>query len=197
MNCQEFWESGGEDLGHLRDCPACAMAFRQDRAITVGLKSLGIESRRLEAPPAVERRLVAAFRREMGVAPAPRRGLFPLLTWGAAMAATVALALVLMHGRQPQPAQHRFSRSGLELAAADVPYTIDVTADLRDRGFIPLPNADQLDPDDEMDVVRMQMPRSTLIALGVPVADDEDAASVEADVLLGGDGVARAVRFLD
>jgi hypothetical protein len=131
----------------------------------------------------------------MGVAPSPRGGRwFAVLSWATAVAATVTLALFLMHGRQPRQT-HRPNWSGVEVAAADIPYTIDVTAGLDDSGFIPLPNALQIDPADEVDLVRMEVPRSTLIALGLPVAEDE--GNVRADVLLGGDGVARAVRFLD
>jgi hypothetical protein len=81
------------------------------------------------------------------------------------------------------------------LAAADAPYALDVTSGLGESGFIPLPNALQIDPSDEVDVVRMEVPRSTLITLGLLVGEDE--GNVQADVLLGGDGVARAVRFLD
>jgi hypothetical protein len=36
-----------------------------------------------------------------------------------------------------------------------------------------------------------------MIALGYPVAADRGAELVEADVVLGSDGLARAVRFLD
>jgi hypothetical protein len=200
MNCQEFWESGfvesdAAGLAHLNECPGCAALHAKEQRVAVGLKALGAQRRRTEAPARVERRLLAAFRNEMGAAPVPRRGAwFPVLTWGTAVAAMVTLALFLMHGRQPQQV-HRQSRSGVELAAADGPYPIGVTAGLDESGFIPLPNAELLDPADEVDVVRMEVPLSTLIALGLPVGEDE--RNVQADVLLGGDGVARAVRFLD
>jgi hypothetical protein len=200
MNCQDFWESGFEGseaagLAHLRDCAKCAALHQQEQRVAAGLKALAAHWRRTEAPARVERRLVAAFRTEMGVAPEPRRASwFPMLTWGAAVAATITLALFLMHGRQPQQT-HRGTRSSGEMAALEVPYTIDVTAGLDDSGFIPLPNAEQFDPADEVDVVRMELPPSTLLAMGLPVGENEE--NVQADVLFGGDGVARAVRFLD
>jgi anti-sigma factor RsiW len=200
MNCQEFWESGlveseAAEAAHLQQCAACAARYAGEQHVAAGLKALAAQWRRTEAPARVEGRLVAAFRREMGAAPA-RRPLvwFPALTWAAAVAATVILALFLMQGRQPQETR-RPARNTIELAAADAPYMIDVPADLEKTGFIPLPNALQIDPADEVDVVRMEVPRSTLIALGLAVEEDEE--SVQADVLLGGDGVARAVRFLE
>lgn len=194
MSCNEFWESGTDNLDHLRECARCAALFEQEKHIAVGLKALGAQWRRREAPVRVERGLLEAFRVEMGVAPAPRRaGWFPVLTWAAAMAAMVVLALILLHGRQPEET-NRPSRNGVEVAAnPETPYTVEVTAGLND--FVPLPNAEQLDPGDEMDVVRMEMPRSTLLAMGLPVAEED--GMVQADVLLGGDGVARAVRVLD
>jgi hypothetical protein len=200
MNCQEFGagelvEHDAARLSHLRDCAACAARHAGEQRLAVGLKALAGQLRRTEAAPRVERRLVAAFRAEMGVAPAPRGSAwYPVLSWGAACAATVTLALFLMHGRQPQQVQ-RPVLSGVEVAALETPYSIDVTAGLDESGFIPLPNALQIDPSDEMDMVRMEVPRSTLIALGFPGGEDE--GNVQADVLLGGDGVARAVRFLD
>jgi hypothetical protein len=200
MSCEEFRESGFAEneaagLAHLRECAPCAARYAAEQRVTAGLRSLAAQSRRTEAPPRVERRLLAAFRNEMGVVPAARGGAwFPVLTWGAALAATVTLALFLMHPRQPQQV-HRPLRNGLELADAVVPYTVDVGVGLEETGFIPLPNALQIDPADEVDVVRMEVPQSALIALGLPVGEEE--GNVQADVLLGGDGVARAVRFLD
>jgi len=200
MNCQEFWESGmaeGEAAGlaHLKGCAACAARRAGEQRVADWLKALAAQSRRTEAPARLERHLVAAFRTEMGVAPTARRSAWiPVLSWGAAVAAMVLLALFLTAGRQPQDV-HRQPRTGMEVAMVDAPYNIDVTAGLNETGFIPLPNALQIDPADEMDVVRMEVPRETLIAMGLPVEEDE--GNVQADVLFGGDGVARAVRFLD
>ena len=64
-------------------------------------------------------------------------------------------------------------------------------------GFIALPNAAQLTPDEEVDMVRVELPRSSMIALGYPVRADQASENVEADVVLGADGLARAVRFVD
>ncbi len=200
MNCHEFWERGmvegaAEEVAHLKACAACAARYAAEQRVAAGLKALAAQWRKTEAPARLERRLVAAFRTEMGVAPPARRGAWlPVLSWGAAVAATITLAVLLMQGRQPQQVHHQ--RPGaVEVAAADAPYTMDVTAGLAETGFIPLPNALQIDPADEVDVVRMEVSPSTLIAMGLPVEEDE--GNVQADVLFGGDGVARAVRFLE
>ncbi|HLM54975.1 MAG TPA: hypothetical protein VK422_02535, partial [Pyrinomonadaceae bacterium] len=45
-------------------------------------------------------------------------------------------------------------------------------------------------------IVRVELPRSALAAYGLPVNVENAAARVKADVLLGEDGTARAIRFV-
>jgi hypothetical protein len=161
----------------------------RERLLAGGLRAVAAEWRSVQAPPRVERALIRAFRQEAGTAPRRRGFWFPLLAWGTA-AAAAALAVLLVQGRPPQPAHHR-TAGALELAAADY------AALSGEDGFIPLPNAAAIDPGDELDVVRMEVPGAALVALGVPVNEDEVSESVQADIVFGGDGVARAVRFLD
>jgi hypothetical protein len=46
------------------------------------------------------------------------------------------------------------------------------------------------------EVVRLQMQRSALIVFGLPVNVEHADALVNAELLLGEDGMARAIRFL-
>jgi len=71
----------------------------------------------------------------------------------------------------------------------------DVAAD--NDGFIPLPNAEQIAPDENVNVVRVEVPRSAMLAVGLTVSADPRSESVEADVKMGSNGLARAVRFLN
>jgi hypothetical protein len=65
-------------------------------------------------------------------------------------------------------------------------------------GFIPLPNSAGVAADeDDVNLVRVEVPRSAMIALGFEVSSDRAEELVEADVMLGSNGIARAVRFLD
>jgi hypothetical protein len=48
-----------------------------------------------------------------------------------------------------------------------------------------------------VNLVRVAVPRSAMIALGFDVSTDRAEELVQADVMLGSNGVARAVRFLD
>ena len=63
--------------------------------------------------------------------------------------------------------------------------------------FIPLLDAEELETSDEVDVVRVEVPRSAMAALGFVVSAERASERVEADVAIGPDGLARAVRFVD
>ena len=92
-------------------------------------------------------------------------------------------AVVVSHGHATQ------------LAAVEAPAELDSVAErfdsVAESGFIPLPNAELIAPNEEMNLVRVQLPRSTMISLGFAVNEESAGEQVEADVMLGADGVAR------
>jgi hypothetical protein len=104
-----------------------------------------------------------------------------------------ALAAFLVRDRQPEAARPPAQRA-IELAM--------LLPQADSDGFIPLPNSpgfaagDTADAD-EVNLVRVELPRSAMIALGLDVSEDRAEELVEADVMLGSNGMARAVRFLD
>ena len=62
--------------------------------------------------------------------------------------------------------------------------------------FLPLSYSSSLSQLDEGQVVRVELPRSALQSFGLPVNAENANERVKADVLLGHDGVARAIRFV-
>ena len=64
-----------------------------------------------------------------------------------------------------------------------------------DASFYPLPEAEALPAVENAMVVRVQLPVSSLQLMGVPVGEERADASVQADLLLGQDGLARGVRL--
>lgn len=63
--------------------------------------------------------------------------------------------------------------------------------------YMTLPGAGALMPLDGGHVVRVEVPRATLASFGLPVGGGEQpGARVKADLLLGNDGIARAIRFV-
>ena len=62
--------------------------------------------------------------------------------------------------------------------------------------FYPLPDADSLPPADHATVMRVRLPRSAMRMVGLPVNEERVNERIQADVVLGQDGLVRAVRFL-
>jgi hypothetical protein len=173
------------------------LRFERQQQLAVGLNVLGAQLRRLEAPAGVERNLVAAFRGQMELGEIPARGAWWMVAWATALAATVTLAVFLMRPHQPQRT-HRVTRSRVQLAAVETPADFSVLAsDLGEGEFLTMPNAEKIAPNEEVNLVRVEVPRSAMIALGFTVSEERASEPVEADVMLDTEGVARAVRFLD
>ena len=62
--------------------------------------------------------------------------------------------------------------------------------------FLPITYGSNLSQLDDGQVVRVELPRSALQSFGLPVNAERAGERVKADVLLGYDGVARAIRFV-
>jgi len=195
MTCEEFWNAhpgpgGVEGERHVSECPACAARVSRHWELEAGFRAVAAADRWMEAPPRVEARLRAALRRQTGSnvrAPSPRWA--PVVAWATGIAATFTLAAFLVRGRQPE-AVHTPAHRSIELALVEPQTDAD--------GFIPLPNSAGLTADgDDVNLVRVAVPRSAMIALGLDVSADRAEELVEADVMLGSNGIARAVRFLD
>jgi hypothetical protein len=63
-------------------------------------------------------------------------------------------------------------------------------------GFVPLPYAESDVPLEEAVIVRVELQRSQLGRLGIPVSAPAIDGRVSADLLVGQDGVTRAVRLV-
>jgi hypothetical protein len=101
--------------------------------------------------------------------------------------------------RAPRPWRHDLGRHNWSLLDEPIiTYNIPVY-EKRDEyatDFIPLSYGGVQKPMESGEVIRMEMPRSALIAFGLPVNVDRADAPVKAELLLGEDGIARAIRFL-
>lgn len=62
--------------------------------------------------------------------------------------------------------------------------------------FIRLMNRDSLPQSDSGQVVRVELPRSALISYGLPMNMERADERIKADVIVGNDGLARAIRFV-
>jgi hypothetical protein len=153
-----------------------------NRELLEGLRALAADGPR-DAPARVEERLKTEFRRQKG-----RRN---LLTWVPAfsVAAAAGIALLLWNqSEKPKPAL-----VPVVVAAQAVTPAVEEETD---ASFYPLPEAEALPALENAMVVRVQLPVSSLQLMGVPVGEERADASVQADLLLGQDGLARGVRLV-
>ena len=98
----------------------------------------------------------------------------------------------LLDHRQPDSGAQAASHGRAERAALDESAS-EVTTD-----FIPLGTCDDSECMDEAVLVRVTLPAEALLAFGLPINNDWVAGdSVEADVVLGSDGVPSAIRFVN
>ena len=63
--------------------------------------------------------------------------------------------------------------------------------------FMPIGYVNSASLQDGGSVVRVELPRSTIVSLGFAVNMDRYGERVKADVLMGADGLARAIRFVE
>jgi hypothetical protein len=157
----------------------------QDRVrnVTEALRALAAEDVSLGASSAVEARLMGEVR---SIARARRRRA-AMVALAAAAVLAAAIAVPWKRGASSPPADRQASTPAQrgEIATAFFPLTYS---------SLPISNAQ---------LVRVQVPRSALASFGLSPIDVPASAAggtapatVSADVLVGEDGVARAVRFI-
>jgi len=149
-----------------------------ERDLVEGLRALSSD-RPCQAPAYIEHRLVTEFRRRSRL-----RRARAWLSAASVGAIAAAIAVLLWIG----PLAPRRAASPVDsLAMAD-----ETTA-----GFYPLPDAEALPPVESAMVVRVQIPMASLELIGFPINQDRASDRVEAEVLLGQDGLARGVRLVE
>ncbi|MBV9761024.1 MAG: hypothetical protein JO340_10715 [Acidobacteriaceae bacterium] len=63
-------------------------------------------------------------------------------------------------------------------------------------GFLAIPYAEPFAPAEQIDVYRVELPRTALAHYGLPLRAGNAEAPVPAEVAVGSDGVVRAIRFV-
>jgi hypothetical protein len=101
---------------------------------------------------------------------------------------------VVKKKRAPRPLRHNRPLIDEPIIAVSMPVYGKRSEYATD--FIPLSYGGVQKPMESGEVVRLEIPRSALIAFGLPVNVEQADALVEAELLLGEDGMARAIRFL-
>ena len=164
-----------------------------DSKLLKGLRALAADGPR-EAPVCVEQRLLGELRRRSH---ARRRN-----RWLGVGAAAIAAGLLVMLWVRPAPGVPAQPMARVAAPVAPTPKAAIQPA-AYERGaevainFYPLPDAEELPPIESATIVRVQLPMSSLRLMGLPVSEDRAAEFIQADMLLGQDGLARGVRFVE
>jgi hypothetical protein len=154
------------------------------------LKALADHDRERKAPEAVELRLRSAFRRKYAH---PKWPYF-------AVAAAVVIALLIY----PRP-----KAQTMEIAVVTPPVPVLATTETvpqktvrhRPRStevvteFYSL--MEDAPPFEQGELLRVSLPAAAMRGVGLPVDEDRLADMVQADVLVGQEGLARAIRFVN
>jgi predicted anti-sigma-YlaC factor YlaD len=162
---------------HLRRCPQCTALFDRERAISAALRLLAETVEEPTADRQTEAAVLAAF--DAYWARPPRR----LGQWvwrGVATAAVVVVTTLAGIAVRNAPHGERAASPEVAVEPAD---------------FVPWPGAAAGPPFESGELVRVDLPVSALPALGF-WPPSSDVSFVQADVIVGQDGFARAVRLV-
>jgi hypothetical protein len=157
---------------HLAGCAECRTQLAKLQAVSLGIEQYSAE---LFQPMPTGRRRALLIASDQ---PAPRRvaRLYTALAVAASlMLVAVSIALLTRHP-----------------AAAPEPRPRDMAAN-----FIALPDSDENLSSEGSVVMQVDLPRSAVALAGVPLSDGPADARVRAEVVVGADGLARAIRFLN
>lgn len=159
--------------------------MEDNRELLENLRALAADGPQ-EAPDRVERRLRAEFR----ILSRRRR----VRVWASVAGVGAIAAGIAMFGLvrvSPRPAAAAIHAPAMVAGAAVA------VEEESDAGFYPLPEAEALPAVENAMVVRVQLPVSSLRLMGFPVEEESADAAVQAELLLGQDGLARGVRLAE
>lgn len=187
---------------HMRNCPHCAALQENWRALRADLHLLGQETSEAEAPARVEMRLRQDFRTKHKTMKTKRAAV--AATWALAAAAVLLVAVSWVHWRQQKDiaAQHPLGTNITTPQLGQKPQTPVVDPALgeivvasNDSGDFTLLPGTVPSPTEDATVVRVEMQRAALGALGLTVNEEHAGDLIQVDLLLGDDGQPQAVRL--
>jgi hypothetical protein len=153
---------------HLAVCPPCAARLAEERRLTSVLAAAARPDASLRPPVRIEAAVRAAARAAARSRPAPERRVGTgRLLWAAAAALLVAVLPLLRSAPTP-------------------------SSPPRETRFVSLPGAEPLAPGEPGQLVRVGLSPAALQALGWSV-EMESGGLLETELILGSDGVARAI----
>jgi hypothetical protein len=220
MTCEEF-ATAGLDLGavaedgllqrtareHLRECPHCDALHENWLTLREDLHALGVETAEAQTPSRVEMRLRQEFRTRHKTVKTQRIAV--IAGWSLAAAAALFCVFTFVNWRlhrgagvtqtrvnavQSLPSEKNSGAASESVApvASELGEVLVASNDTGD--FTLLPGSMPPVPEDAT-VVRVQMQRAALGALGLTVNEEHAGDWIQVDLLVGDDGLPQAVRL--
>jgi hypothetical protein len=173
--------------------------------VVTALRALAEHDREREAPEEVETRLLAAFRQNRSKTRTRRKAKsVALATLAVAAGITLFLATTQPTPKPVEPVPVRLEPIAVAAAPAPVAKAIPKARSVKRRPsqqpreivtqFFPL--MDAAPPFERGELLRVTVPASTMRSVGLPVNEERLGDRVYADVLVGQEGLARAIRFV-
>ncbi len=169
----------------------------QEEQVRQALRGLAEADGGLEAPLRVEAALLGAFRAQK------RRGAGPRVAAWLSIAAAAAALVVAYSVRTPEIVALNYRLpvpTAPEIAPMPVARTTQTTVR---RAAVPrevmtefFSVAEGAPPFESGALLRVRVPASTMSRVGLPVREDRWQETVSADVLVGQEGIVRAIRFV-
>jgi hypothetical protein len=151
-------------------------------------RKLAEETRQIEISPRIERRLLREFRVRQTLPPA----LF-------ALAACLLAAVWLKPRPEPKPElpPRRETAQVQQPVSQPAPKRRHKSKPVpKESPFLRIPYSMPLAPNERAEMIRVEMPVSALAAAGIRIATADTGAKAQADLIVGEDGMARAVRIV-
>lgn len=208
MNCTEFENvvvaiardevmdavAHREGLVHADACARCARRLASEKLLSDAVAGAIAEDAGKQAPPHVGKMLVEGLR-ERKVTNLRRRRIWIRRIVIGAVAAMLLIGSVMMLRRAGETPAARSGAITLALPLEGEGTGVAETSGEVTTDFIPL----DYDPAPAglTSLVRVQLPRTALVAFGLPLNEDRTEDMVQAEFLVDEDGLARAVRFVE
>jgi hypothetical protein len=165
-------------------------------AAAVLLLAVGILGWRWYAAPVPQPTAPAGSRNAGNVAPV-KPEMSPVVAVSPTQPPNVSTPLVSrrFQSRKHSTAQAKVNLAKQGTAEPSVSATIHETREIT-TAFVPLGFGSAIDLQDGGQMVRVELPRSALARFGLPMNMNRADEKIKADVLVGADGLARAIRFV-
>jgi hypothetical protein len=218
MKCEEFEEIGLERSGvrmgeldaalrdaaaqHAARCPGCAALQDSWQEARIALQALRESTRDAETPQRVEMRLRQEFGIRHRTAKARSAAIFA--AWALAAAAVLLASVNWWNWRAAQTQHSSVSASAGSSVATNSLVPGSPATDTVDEATLVANNAvgdftllpgSLLQEVDDSAIVRVGMQRGALSALGLPVNEERVSDWIQVDLLVGQDGLPKAVRL--